>query len=173
MTTHLEQIERCARSTLAHQRKNNKIDIFMILQRVDYKINRQKLGHKLVDEMRYATVWDIQDAKENVLHAMKYLHEEFKYPVMSDKLIDDLVNTSRMHIYRREVGYTKMEWSMEALKMLQVKKYKPSWSLSRVNWDGMEQYLPHIFDDLDEAHIWLNYNCQYIPRKEFGVDNTF
>ena len=49
MTTHLEQIERCARSTLAHQRKNNKIDIFMILQRVDYKINRQKLGHKLVD----------------------------------------------------------------------------------------------------------------------------
>ena len=80
MTTHLERINRCVRSTLAHQRKNNKIDIFMILQRVDYKINRQKLGHKLVDEMRYATSWDIQDAKQNRIYAMDYLFEEFKYP---------------------------------------------------------------------------------------------
>ena len=28
-----------------------------------------------------------------------------------------------------------------------------------------------IFDKIEEAHIWLNYNCQYIPRKEIGVDN--
>ena len=90
MTTHLERINRCVRSTLAHQRKNNKVDIFMVLQRVDYKINRQPLGHKLVDEMRYATSWDIQDAKQNLIYAMDYLFDVEKYPYIDDKLIDKI-----------------------------------------------------------------------------------
>ncbi len=171
MTTHLERIHRCVRSTLAHQRKNNKVDVFMVLQRVDHKINRQPLGHKLVDEMRYATSWDIQDAKQNLLYAMDYLFDVEKYPYINDKMIDDLVNTAQMHIYCKMIGYTSMEWSMSSLKMEQVKKYKPSWSLARINWDGATWYLPPIFDKIEEAHIWLNYNCQYIPRKEIGVDN--
>ena len=169
MTTHLERINRCVRSTLAHQRKNNKVDIFMILQRVDYKINRQPLGHKLVDEMRYATVWDIQDAKQNLIYAMDYLFDVEKYPYIDDKLIDGLVNTAKVVIHEKRVGYTSMEWSMEQIKMVQTTKYKPSYSISRRNWDGLIQYLPHIFENLNEAHIWLNHNYQYVPR---SLDNN-
>ena len=124
MTPHLERINRCVRSTLAHQRKNNEVDVFMVLQRVDYKINRQPLGHKLVDEMRYATSWDIQDAKQNLLYAMDYLFDVEKYPYISDKLIDGLVNTAKVVIHEKQVGYTSMEWSMEQIKMVQVKKFK-------------------------------------------------
>ena len=148
MTTHLERINRCVRSTLAHQRKNNEVDVFMVLQRVDYKINRQPLGHKLVDEMRYATVWDIQDAKQNLLYAMDYLFDVEKYPYIHDKLIDDLVNTAKVVIHEKRVGYTSMEWSMEEIKMVQTTKYKPSYSISRRNWDGLIQYFPHIFENL-------------------------
>ena len=164
MTTHLERIHRCVRSTLAHQRKNNKVDIFMILQRVDYKINRQPLGHKLVDEMRYATVWDIQDAKQNLIYAMDYLFDVEKYPYIDDKLIDGLVNTAKVVIHEKQVGYTSMEWSMEEIKMVQTTKYKSSWSISRRNWDGLIQYLPHIFENLHDAHKWLNHNYLYVPR---------
>ena len=164
MTPHLERINRCVRSTLAHQRKLNEVDIFMILQRVDYKINRQPLGHKLVDEMRYATSWDIQDAKQNLLYAMDYLFDVEKYPYISDKLIDGLVNTAKVVIHEKQVGYTSMEWSMEEIKMVQTTKYKSSWSISRRNWDGLIQYLPHIFENLHDAHKWLNYNYLYVPR---------
>ena len=164
MTTHLERIHRCVRSTLAHQRKNNKVDIFMILQRVDYKINRQPLGHKLVDEMRYVTSWDIQDAKQNLLYAMDYLFDVEKYPYIDDKLIDGLVNTAKVVIHEKRVGYTSMEWSMEQIKMVQTTKYKPSYSISRRNWDGLIQYLPHIFEYVHEAHKWLNHNYLYVPR---------
>lgn len=164
MTPHLERINRCVRSTLAHQRKNNKVDVFMVLQRVDYKINRQPLGHKLVDEMRYATSWDIQDAKQNLLYAMDYLFDVEKYPYISDKLIDGLVNTAKVVIHEKQVGYTSMEWSMEQIKMVQVKKFKSSWSISRRNWDGLIQYLPHIFEYVHEAHKWLNHNYLYVPR---------
>ena len=118
MTTHLERIHRCVRSTLAHQRKNNKVDIFMVLQRIDYKINRQPLGHKLVDEMRYATSWDIQDAKQNLIYAMDYLFDVEKYPYIDDKLIDGLVNTAKVVIHEKQVGYTSMEWSMPAVIVL-------------------------------------------------------
>ena len=164
MTTHLERINRCVRSTLAHQRKNNKVDVFMVLQRVDYKINRQPLGHKLVDEMRYATVWDIQDAKQNLIYAMDYLFDVEKYPYIDDKLIDGLVNTAKVVIHEKQVGYTSMEWSMEEIKMVQTTKYKSSWSVSRRNWDGLIQYLPHIFENLHDAHKWLNHNYLYVPR---------
>ena len=164
MTTHLERIHRCVRSTLAHQRKNNKVDIFMILQRVDYKINRQPLGHKLVDEMRYATSWDIQDAKQNLIYAMDYLFDVEKYPYLDDKLIDGLVNTAKVVIHEKQVGYTSMEWSMEEIKMVQTTKYKSSWSISRRNWDGLIQYLPHIFEYVHDAHKWLNHNYLYVPR---------
>ena len=164
MTTHLERINRCVRSTLAHQRKNNKVDVFMVLQRVDYKINRQPLGHKLVDEMRYATVWDIQDAKQNLIYAMDYLFDVEKYPYIDDKLIDGLVNTAKVVIHEKRVGYTSMEWSMEQIKMVQTTKYKPSYSISRRNWDGLIQYLPHIFEYVHEAHKWLNHNYLYVPR---------
>ena len=158
MSTNLERIHRCVRSTLAHQRKKNRVDIFMLLQRVDYKINRQQLGHKLVDEMRYATTQDIQDAKQNVMCAMHYLRGYADYPLMSERLIDQLVDTKEMHICRRERGFTSMEWSMEDLKMVQVTKWKPSWSLARINWEGKTEYLPHIFDKIEEVHIWLNHN---------------
>ena len=164
MPTHLERIHRCVRSTLAHQRKNNKVDIFMILQRVDYKINRQPLGHKLVDEMRYATSWDIQDAKQNLIYAMDYLFDVEKYPYLDDKLIDGLVNTAKVVIHEKQVGYTSMEWSMEEIKMVQTTKYKSSWSISRRNWDGLIQYLPHIFEYVHDAHKWLNHNYLYVPR---------
>ena len=164
MTTHLERINRCVRSTLAHQRKNNEVDVFMVLQRVDYKINRQPLGHKLVDEMRYATVWDIQDAKQNLIYAMDYLFDVEKYPYIDDKLIDGLVNTAKVVIHEKQVGYTSMEWSMEEIKMVQTTKYKSSWSISRRNWDGLIQYLPHIFEYVHEAHKWLNHNYLYVPR---------
>ena len=164
MTTHLERINRCVRSTLAHQRKNNKVDIFMVLQRVDYKINRQPLGHKLVDEMRYATSWDIQDAKQNLIYAMDYLFDVEKYPYIDDKLIDGLVNTAKVVIHEKQVGYTSMEWSMKEIKMVQTTKYKPSYSISRRNWDGLIQYLPHIFEYVHEAHKWLNHNYLYVPR---------
>ena len=164
MTPHLERINRCVRSTLAHQRKLNEVDIFMILQRVDYKINRQPLGHKLVDEMRYATVWDIQDAKQNLIYAMDYLFDVEKYPYIDDKLIDGLVNTAKVVIHEKQVGYTSMEWSMEEIKMVQTTKYKSSWSISRRNWDGLIQYLPHIFENLHDAHKWLNHNYLYVPR---------
>ena len=164
MTTHLERINRCVRSTLAHQRKNNEVDVFMVLQRVDYKINRQPLGHKLVDEMRYATVWDIQDAKQNLIYAMDYLFDVEKYPYIDDKLIDGLVNTAKVVIHEKQVGYTSMEWSMEEIKMVQTTKYKSSWSVSRRNWDGLIQYLPHIFENLHDAHKWLNHNYLYVPR---------
>ena len=164
MTTHLERIHRCLRSTLAHQRKNNKVDVFMVLQRVDYKINRQPLGHKLVDEMRYATSWDIQDAKQNLIYAMDYLFDVEKYPYIDDKLIDWLVNTAKVVIHEKQVGYTSMEWSMEQIKMVQTTKYKPSYSISRRNWDGLIQYLPHIFEYVHEAHKWLNHNYLYVPR---------
>ena len=164
MTTHLERINRCVRSTLAHQRKNNEVDVFMVLQRVDYKINRQPLGHKLVDEMRYATVWDIQDAKQNLIYAMDYLFDVEKYPYIDDKLIDGLVNTAKVVIHEKQVGYTSMEWSMEEIKMVQTTKYKSSWSISRRNWDGLIQYLPHIFENLHDAHKWLNHNYLYVPR---------
>jgi len=164
MTTHLERINRCVRSTLAHQRKNNKVDIFMVLQRVDYKINRQPLGHKLVDEMRYATSWDIQDAKQNLIYAMDYLFDVEKYPYIDDKLIDGLVNTAKVVIHEKQVGYTSMEWSMKEIKMVQTTKYKSSWSISRRNWDGLIQYLPHIFEYVHEAHKWLNHNYLYVPR---------
>ena len=164
MTTHLERINRCVRSTLAHQRKNNKVDVFMVLQRVDYKINRQPLGHKLVDEMRYATSWDIQDAKQNLIYAMDYLFDVEKYPYIDDKLIDGLVNTAKVVIHEKQVGYTSMEWSMKEIKMVQTTKYKSSWSISRRNWDGLIQYLPHIFEYVHEAHKWLNHNYLYVPR---------
>ena len=164
MTTHLERINRCVRSTLAHQRKNNEVDVFMVLQRVDYKINRQPLGHKLVDEMRYATSWDIQDAKQNLIYAMDYLFDVEKYPYIDDKLIDGLVNTAKVVIHEKQVGYTSMEWSMEEIKMVQTTKYKSSWSVSRRNWDGLIQYLPHIFENLHDAHKWLNHNYLYVPR---------
>jgi len=164
MPTHLERIHRCVRSTLAHQRKNNEVDVFMVLQRVDYKINRQSLGHKLVDEMRYATSWDIQDAKQNLIYAMDYLFDVEKYPYLDDKLIDGLVNTAKVVIHEKQVGYTSMEWSMEEIKMVQTTKYKSSWSISRRNWDGLIQYLPHIFENLHDAHKWLNHNYLYVPR---------
>jgi hypothetical protein len=102
---------------------------------------------------------------------MDYLFDVEKYPYINDKMIDDLVNTAQMHINCKMIGYTSMEWSMSSLKMEQVKKYKPSWSLARINWDGATWYLPPIFDKIEEAYKWLNYNCQYIPRKEIGVDN--
>ena len=59
MNTEVQRIDRCVRATLTHQRKKNRVDIFMILQRVDYKINRQKLGHKVVNEMQYTFANDI------------------------------------------------------------------------------------------------------------------
>ena len=32
-------------------------------------------------------------------------------------------------------------------------------------------YQDHLDIKIEEAYKWLNYNCQYIPRKEIGVDN--
>ena len=164
----LKRIQRCVRATLAHQRKKNRVDIFMILQRIDYKFNRQELGHKVVGEMRYTFANDILDALANVNVAMDYLHE-LGYPKMSNKMIDGLVNTASLTIHERQIGYTRMEWSMEKVKMEQVKKYRPSYSLSRKNWDGLIEYLPPIFENINEAHVWLNHNYQYVPR---SLDNS-
>ena len=158
MNTEVQRIDRCVRATLTHQRKKNRVDIFMILQRVDYKINRQKLDHKN----------DIILALANVKYAMSLLHS-MGYPNIGDKTIDGLVNTASLTIHERQIGYTRMEWSMEKVKMEQVKKYRPSYSLSRKNWDGLIEYLPPIFENINEAHVWLNHNYQYVPR---SLDNN-
>ena len=158
MNTEVQRIDRCVRATLTHQRKKNRVDIFMILQRVDYKINRQKLDHKN----------DIILALANVKYAMSLLHS-MGYPNIGDKMMDSLVNTASLTIHERQIGYTRMEWSMEKVKMEQVKKYRPSYSLSRKNWDGLIEYLPPIFENINEAHVWLNHNYQYVPR---SLDNS-
>jgi len=158
MNTEVQRIDRCVRATLTHQRKKNRVDIFMILQRVDYKINRQKLDHKN----------DIILALANVKYAMSLLHS-MGYPNIGDKMMDSLVNTASLTIHERQIGYTRMEWSMEKVKMEQVKKYRPSYSLSRKNWDGLIEYLPPIFENINEAHVWLNHNYQYVPR---SLDNN-
>ena len=95
---------------------------------------------------------------------MDYLFDVEKYPYIDDKLIDGLVNTAKVVIHEKQVGYTSMEWSMEEIKMVQTTKYKSSWSISRRNWDGLIQYLPHIFENLHDAHKWLNHNYLYVPR---------
>ena len=87
---HLFAINRCVRSILAHQRKNNCVDVSLILQRIDHKFNRQRFTF---DNSSF-----LEQRKHNVLLAMEYLVESEGYPYMGNKFIDDLISTTHIHI---------------------------------------------------------------------------
>ena len=159
----VKRIHRCVGVVLAHQRSNNRVDVGLILQRVDHKFNRPFMK-KDTNVKEY-----IKNSRANLSWASKYLEEKHNFPPMGDAVLDTMVGTKEIQLHYREIGYTQMEWSFEEVKMKQVKKFKPSWSMARIEWDDSIHYLPHIFDCDSKAHQWLDFHYYYVPRVSMGL----
>ena len=152
---HLFAINRCVRSVLAHQRKNNCVDVSLILQRIDHKFNRQRFAIPFLAQR-----------KHNVLLAMDYLVESEGYPYMGDKFIDDLISTTHIHIEMEKEHYTELEYNDETNEVFKVRKWRPVWVVRREDWDGVLFYLGKKFNSISDLDAWLDLKYRYVPRVE-------
>ena len=155
---HLFAINRCVRAILAHQRKNNCVDVSLILQRIDHKFNRQRFTF---DNSSF-----LEQRKHNVLLAMEYLVESEGYPYMGNKFIDDLISTTHIHIEMEKEHYTELEYNDETNEVFKVRKWRPVWVVRREDWDGVLFYLGKKFNSISDLDAWLDLKYRYVPRVE-------
>ena len=155
---HLCAINRGVRSVLAHQRKNNCVDVSLILQRIDHKFTRQRFT--------FENSSFLEQRKHNVFLAMEYLVESEGYPYMGNKFIDDLISTTHIHIEMEKEHYTELEYNDETNEVFKVRKWRPVWVVRREDWDGVLFYLGKKFNSISDLDAWLDLKYRYVPRVE-------
>ena len=157
----LGRIDRCASSTLAHQRKHNAIDIGLVLQRVDYKCNRDKEGS-------LKKGWNKKDAFDNINSAMGYLNLKHGYPTLSDSTIYDFMCATQVHVHMSKVWYNELDYCSETNQVVRVKKWRPIWEVSKEDCKGVSHVLKKFKDDSDLVK-WLEQKYKYVPRIDSDI----